>query len=100
MQNLFLLTLPHHVQFEVCYKTSPYSDNPTGTLCATIRVETASGERWNISVGIVTGLHAGRRRTIGLTPGRGKMCIASPKLSERLCDPFGLLLIGYRGIFP
>jgi len=79
MQNLFRLTLPKHVHFEVCYKTSPYSDKPTSTLCATIRVDTASGERWNISVGIVTGLHAGHQRTIGLTPGRSKIYISLPQ---------------------
>jgi hypothetical protein len=84
----------------VCSKTSPYSDNPTSTLCATIRVGIAFGERWNSSVGIVTGVHAGRQRTIGLTPGRSKIRISSSKLPERLCGPFGFLLIGYRGIFP
>ena len=94
MQYLFLLTLLQQAQFEVCYKTYPCSDNLTSTLRATIPVGTASGERWNSSVGIVTGLHAGRQRTIGLTPGRSKICISSPKLSERLCGPFGLLLIG------
>ena len=67
---------------------------PTSTLCATIRVDIASGERWNISVGIVTGLQVGRQRTVGLTPGRSKICISSPKLPERLCGPFGLLMIG------
>lgn len=74
--------------------------NPTSTLCVTILVGIASGERWNSSVSIVTGLHAGRQRTIGLTPGRRKIYISSPKFPERLCGPFGLLLIGYRGIFP
>jgi hypothetical protein len=89
MQNFFLLTLPQHALFEVCYETSPYSDNPTSTLCAMIRVGIASGEMRNSSVSTVTGLHTGCQRTIGLTSGRMKICITSPKLPERLCGPFG-----------
>ena len=52
------------------------------------------------SVGIVSGLLAGRSGNSGSTPGRSKRCLSSPEHPDRFWDSVSLLFSGYLDCAP